>query len=105
VQLGREPCVAQLRGHRCGARAEDRDVPGDPRPDLGDQGRSDLGQRDRENVVRPGGQALGGLVGSDYDEQVHGDMLAQDRALCIEIVEFDLSGGAGPPATIEQVFG
>jgi hypothetical protein len=80
-------------------------VPGDPRPDLGDQGRSDLGQRDRENVVRPGGQALGGLVGSDYDEQVHGDMLAQDRALCIEIVEFDLSGGAGPPATIEQVFG
>jgi len=32
-------------------------------------------------------------------------MLAQERALCIEIVEFDLPRAAGLPATIEQVFG
>ena len=61
-------------------------------PDLRDQGRSDLGKRNRQNVVRSCSQALGRLVGSDYDEQVHGDMLADRRVLCIEIVEFGWSG-------------
>jgi hypothetical protein len=71
-------------------------VPRNSRADLGDQRRGDLGERDRQDVVRPGGETLGRLVGSDCDEQVHGDMLAHRRALCIEIVEFDLPEAARP---------
>ena len=56
--------------------ADDADLAGDSGADLGDEGRRHLGGGQREDVVRPGGETLGRLVGSDDDEQVHGDMLA-----------------------------
>ena len=105
VELGGQPRAAQLCSYRRRPGAEYRHVSRDPRPDLGDQGRGDLGQRERENVVRPGDQTLRRLIGSDDDEQVHGAMLAQGRALCIEIVEFGLPTTRPCPRQIEQVFG
>jgi len=96
VQLRRQPRAAQLRGHRFGARAHDRDVPRNSRANLGDQRRGDLGERDRQDVVRPGGETLGRLVGSDYDEQSMATCWPTGARFAIEIVEFDLPEAARP---------
>ena len=83
VQLGRQPGTPQVHGDLGRAWSDDRHVPWDTRPDVGDQRWRDIGERQRDDVVRPGGQSLGRLVGSDDDEHVHGDMLVHLRRLCL----------------------
>ena len=63
--------------------SDDRHAPCGCAPDVGDQRWRDIGERQRDDVVRAGDQSLGWLVGSDDDEHVHGDMLVHLRGLCL----------------------
>ena len=91
------PARRSVHGDLGRAWSDDRHVPWDTGPDVGDQRWRDIGERQRDDVVRPGDQSLGGLVGSDDDEQVHGDMLVHLRRLCLGT---GLLRGAGRPGLI-----
>jgi hypothetical protein len=96
VQLRGQSGLPQLHGDWSRVVADDSDSTRDPGADVGYHGGRHHAGGHREDVVRPRGKAIGRWVGPDYDEQIHGDMLAHLRALCIEIV--DLRCPFGPPS-------
>jgi len=92
-----EPCVAQLRGHRC-APGRRPTLPGDPRR-ISAIKAGVTSARGTARIVRPGGQALG--AGRFDTTAVHGDSWPRTRA-CIEISNSTCRRGRAA-ATIEQV--